>query len=68
MAQLAANVVALTKKVMEANDGGGGLRKRTQLRFAAADKENQEPNAKAATGKDTCPPWLLKMSNMGGYC
>ena len=68
VAQVTANAVALTKKVTETNDGGGGLRKRTQVRFAAADKENQEPNAKATAGKDTRPPWLLKMSNMGGYC
>ena len=68
VAQLTPIVKALTKKVTEANDGGGSLRKRTQVRFAAADKENQGPNAKAVTGKDTRPPWLLKMSNMGGYC
>ena len=68
VAQLTANVVALTEKVTEANGGGGGLRKRTQVRVAATDKENRAPNAKAAAGKDTRPPWLLKMSNMGGYC
>ena len=66
--QLTSNVVALTKKVTEADAGGGNLRKRTKVWFAAADKENQEPNAKVAAGKDTHPPWLLKMSNMRGYC
>ena len=68
VAQLTPIVKALTKKVTEANDGGGSLRKRTQVRSAAADKENQGPNAKTEAGKDTRPPWLLKMSNMGGYC
>ena len=68
VAQLTANVVALTKKVTETGDGCGGLRKRTQVRFAAADKENQAPNAKATAGKDNRPPLLLKMSNMGEYC
>ena len=56
VAQLTANVVALTKKVTETGDGGGGLRKRTQVRFAAADKENQAPNVKATADKDTRPP------------
>ena len=68
VAQLTPIVKALTKKVTEANDGGGSLRKRTQVRFAAADKENQGSNAKTEADKDTRPPWLLKMSNMGGYC
>ena len=68
VAQLTSNVVALTEKATEANDGGGSPRKRTQVRFAAADKENQGPNAKAVAGKGTRPPWLLKMSNMGRYC
>ena len=68
VAQLTFNVVALTRKMTEANDSGGSLRKRTQVRFATADKENQGSNAKTEADKDTRPPWLLKMSNMGGYC
>ena len=62
------NVVALTKKVTEVDAAGGNLRKQTKVWFAAADKENQEPNAKAAAGKETRPRWLLKMINIGGYC
>ena len=56
VAQLTSNAVALTKKVTEANDGGGSLRERTQVWFAVADKENQGPSAKAVAGKDTRPP------------
>ena len=56
VALLTSNVVALTKKVTEANDGGGSLSKRTQVRFAATDKDNQGPNAKTGAGKDTRPP------------
>ena len=67
VSQLTSNVVALTKKVTSDNYSGGAERKRTRVRFND-DKENSDPNAKAAAGKDTRPPWLIKMSNMGGYC
>lgn len=66
VSQLTSNVIALTKKVTE-SDGTGGSRRRTRVRFAA-DKENEDPNVKAAAGKYTRSPWLLKMSNKGRYC
>ena len=65
VAQLTSNVVALTKKVTEADAGGGNLRKRMKVWFAAADKENQEPNAKTAAGKDTRSPWLTQNEQHG---
>ena len=39
VAQLTANVVALTKKAKEASDGGSGLRKRTQVQVVTTDKQ-----------------------------
>ena len=66
--QLTSNVVALTKKMTKADASSGNLRKKAKVRFAVADKENQEPDVKAAAGKDMRPHWLLKMSNTGGYC
>ena len=73
IAKLTASVVTLTESFKGGDQNGGRKRARGPR---SQDKENNNPQTgtntaagtKKAACKDTRPPWLLKISNMGGYC